>query len=51
MCDYVEFFSTARPHQVFDGAASLPLDSLAIDGPIRHRDILRGIIHDYYRAA
>jgi putative transposase len=45
------YYNERRPHQGLDGATPLPLDVPAIDAPIRRRDILGGITHDYYRAA
>ncbi len=51
MRDYVQYYNTARPHQGI--AQRMPVPTLVSDarGPIRCRDVLGGIIHDYYRAA
>ena len=49
--EYVSYFNHARPHQGI--AQQIPAgDNRSVgDGPIRCRDVLGGIIHDYYRAA
>ena len=51
MCDYTEFFNTARPYQGI--AQHLPAAHWTIDlvTGLRNRDVLVGIIHDYYRDA
>jgi putative transposase len=48
--EYVQYYNTARPHQGIQQHAPLPLP-LAQSGPIARRDVLGGIIHDYYRQA
>jgi putative transposase len=47
--EYEEYYNHARPHQGLDHHFPLsgPVSNTA--GPIRRRDILGGIIHDYYR--
>ncbi len=51
MKEYVSYFNDARPHQGI--AQRIPAgDKRTVgDGPIRCRDVLGGIMHDYYRAA
>jgi len=46
---YGEYYNTARPHQGLGHhfPVSRPVSNTA--GPIRRRDILGGVIHDYYR--
>jgi putative transposase len=51
MGDYVEFFSTARPHQGLEQRIPFPKASGQGHGPVRCRNVLGGIIHDYYRDA
>jgi putative transposase len=51
MRDYVEFFNTARPHQGIDQQIPIPQTGRQINGPVRCRNVLGGIIHDYYRDA
>ena len=48
--EYVSYFNHARPHQGI--AQQIPAGGKydGGDGPIRCRDVLGGIIHDYYRA-
>jgi putative transposase len=49
---YVGYYNHARPHQGIDQQCPVPLmRSTARDGPIERRDILGGVLHDYYRRA
>jgi len=48
---YVDYYNHARPHQGIDQHCPIPLIGAAKDGPIERRDILGGVIHDYYRRA
>ncbi len=49
--EYEKYFNQARPHQGI--AQQIPAGDRrgAESGPVRCRDVLGGIIHDYYRAA
>ena len=51
LTEYSHYYNERRPHQGLAGATPLPFDLPTIDAPIRSRDVLGGIIHDYYRAA
>jgi len=51
MREYVAFFNTARPHQGIAQQIPLSPPTLNVSGPIRCRNVLGGIIHDYYRDA
>lgn len=51
MREYVAFFNTARPHQGIEQRIPIPQTSHHVDGPVRCRNVLGGIIHDYYRDA
>jgi putative transposase len=51
MREYVAFFNTARPHQGLDQQIPVPKTSGQSHGPVRCRNVLGGIIHDYYRDA
>lgn len=51
MREYVAFFNMARPHQGIDQQIPVPPASRATSGPVRCRQVLGGIIHDYYRDA
>ena len=51
LTEYSQYYNKRRPHQGLEGATTLPFDVPALDVPIRRRDVLGGIIHDYYRAA
>ena len=48
---YVEYYNHARPHQGIDQHCPIPFEGAACDGPIERRDILGGVLHDYYRRA
>ena len=47
--EYVTYFNHARPHQGIE--QQIPAGGKRGDehGPVRCRDVLGGIIHDYYR--
>ncbi len=48
--EYTHYYNTARPHQGIPHQSPIPFQPTR-KGPIRRRDILGGIIHDYYRNA
>lgn len=48
---YVAYFNTRRPHQGLGQQCPIPLEPMSGVGPIQRRDILGGILHDYYRQA
>ena len=48
---YVEYYNYARPHQGIDQRCPIPLESTPRAGPIERRNILGGVLHDYYRRA
>ncbi len=49
---YVDYYNCARPHQGINQRCPVSLQrSTARDGPIARRDILGGVLHDYYRRA
>jgi putative transposase len=50
LLEYVQYYNTARPHQGIQQHAPIPFP-LTQFGPIAQRDVLGGIIHDYYRQA
>jgi hypothetical protein len=51
MRDHVVFFNTVRPHQGLDQHIPVPQTGRPTHGPVRCRNLLGGIIHDYYRDA
>ena len=51
LTSYVAYYNGARPHQGIDQQGPVPLASMARDGPIERRDLLGGVLHDYYRRA
>lgn len=48
---YVACFNARRLQQGLEQNSSLGLGLVSIEGPIRCRNVLGGIIRDYYRAA
>jgi len=51
MREYIEFFNSARPHQGIDQRIPMPQTGRKTGGLVRCRNVLGGIIHDYYRNA
>jgi putative transposase len=52
MREYSRFYNTARPHQGIE--QQIPMPRKAIEnptGPVRCRNVLGGIVHDYHREA
>ena len=47
--EFVEYYNTARPHQGIDQQTPIP-QARSSSGTIQCRNVLGGIIHDYYRA-
>jgi transposase InsO family protein len=47
MGEYVAFYNERRPHQSLDQQCPIPRACGPRAGPIRRRDVLGGIIHDY----
>ena len=50
LLEYVQYYNTARPHQGIQQSAPVPFPP-AQTGPVAYRNVLGGIIHDYYRQA
>jgi len=48
---YLDYYNHARPHQGIDQRCPVPLQDVPRVGPIERRDILGGVLHDYYRHA
>jgi transposase InsO family protein len=49
--EYVAYYNARRPHQGLEQHSPLGLESVFTEGPIRRRNVLGGIIRDYYREA
>ncbi len=49
--EYTTYYYERRPHQSLQQDSPLGLESGAVQGPIRCRHVLGGIIRDYYREA
>ena len=50
LTEYLVYYNTRRPHQSLDQDSPLGL-TMSTEGPIRYRNVLGGIIRDYYREA
>ena len=51
MSGYIPHYNLQRPHQGIDQRSPIPFAAPETVGEIRHRDVLGGIIHEYYREA
>jgi hypothetical protein len=51
MRDYVAYYNEARPHQGIEQQIPFGPRGSTSRGPVRCRNVLGGIIHDYYREA
>jgi putative transposase len=49
--DYTAYYNTRRPHQGLQQQSPIPRTASDQTGRVYCRDVLGGIIHDYYRAA
>ena len=48
---YEQYFNQARPHQGIQQHIPCPPPIRSTTGKVERRDLLGGVIHDYYRAA
>jgi hypothetical protein len=48
---YVAHYNEARPHQGLDQRCPTPYPVASPRGPLQRRDVLGGLIHEYYREA
>ncbi len=48
---YVDSYKHARPHQGMAQQCPIPLGRAQSDDPVERRDLLGGVLHDYYRRA
>jgi len=48
---YVAHYNEARPHQGLDQRCPTPCAVASPQGPVQRRDVLGGLIHEYYREA
>lgn len=51
MTEYVAYFNARRPHQGLAQDSPLGLDPVSNQAPVCYRNVLGGIIRDYYRKA
>jgi hypothetical protein len=48
---YVTYYNEARPHQGIQQDTPIPRPPCTNEGAIRRREVLGGLIHDFYREA
>ena len=51
LTEYAAYYNHARPHQGLQQQAPIPFSPSLPHGVIHRRDVLDGLIHDYYREA
>jgi len=51
LIEYGDYYNQSRPHQGLQQRAPIPFQRRSDDGPVYRRDVLGGIIHDYWRQA
>ena len=51
LAEYVTYCNRARPHHGFEQRCPIAPAASPGDGPVRRRDGLGGLLHDYYREA
>lgn len=49
--EYLIYYNSARPHQGLAQQSPIPRMVAMTEGPVRCREMLGGILHDYYRDA
>ncbi|CAN5345063.1 integrase core domain-containing protein [soil metagenome] len=48
---YIIYYNEVRPHQGIEQRCPIPIDRGRPEGPVNCRDVLGGVLHDYYREA
>ncbi len=51
LMEYLIYYNARRPHQGLEQDSPRGLEPALTEGPIRYRNVLGGIIRDYYREA
>ncbi len=51
LAEYVDFYNRGRPHQGIEQQTPIPRPACVRAGSIARRDVLGGVLHDYYRQA
>jgi transposase InsO family protein len=51
LLEYVNYYNYRRPHQGIEQQCPIPIEHGLKEGPVKCRDVLGGIIHDYHREA
>ena len=51
LIEYVTFYNEARPHQGIEQRTPIPRAHPSQEGLVHRRDVLGGLLHDYYRQA
>jgi hypothetical protein len=48
MKEHISYYNEARPHQGIEQRCPVPMDRGVREGAVKCRDVLGGIVHDYY---
>ncbi len=51
LVEYVAFYNRARPHQGIEQQTPIPRPACTREGSIGRREVLGGVLHDYYHQA
>jgi hypothetical protein len=51
LCEYRQYFNQARPHQGLGQQIPESPNQPPGQGPVQRRDLLGGLLHDYFRDA
>ena len=51
LIEYITFYNQARPHQGLEQQTPIPRAQPSQDGLIQRREVLGGLLHDYFRQA
>ena len=51
LSEYITFYNEARPHQGTEQRTPIPDERHSRNAVIQRRDVLGGLLHDYYRQA
>ncbi len=49
--EYIGYYNQARPHQGIEQSCPIPIERCHKEGPVKCRNVLGGILHDYHREA
>ena len=50
LIEFIDYYNSRRPHQSLDQQSPIPREESVTTGKVKHRQVLGGIINDYFRA-